>query len=85
MRIGYEVLYTILDEESAARVCRALKGCTVSFPASKIERRDIVDDYRHMRRNGLAKWAAVERLSTMYERSKSGIWAIVKEADEADR
>ncbi len=81
MRISYEVLYTLLDEATAQKVCRALKGFTVRFPTKKIEHKDIIGDYAHMRKGGLGAWQAVERLAVMYEKSPTQIWRIVRAAD----
>ena len=85
MRLSYEVLYTILSEEDADRVCRMLKGATVTFPKAQIEHRDICNSFRELVSMGVKEWEAIKRLSEIYQKDKSQIWRIVKDNGERDR
>ena len=80
-RLSHEVLYTILDEKDAARVCRALKGFTVTFSGPKITHEEIREDYRYMRERGVTMWQAVERLAAMYDYTPRHVWRIVRDVD----
>ena len=84
MRMSYEVLYTILDKKEADKVCRMLKGATITFPKVKIEHKDIRNDFNRFVDMGLSKWEAIEKLSNIYEKDKTQIWRIVKDNSAKD-
>lgn len=80
MRVNHEVLYTLLPEEEAKTVMRALKGCTLVIPRWKIEHMDIIDDYEAMARQNTPRSEIVKRLAVMHDRSKYTIREVLRNA-----
>ena len=77
--INQEVLYNILDEATADKVCRFLAGYRMSFKKSFIVQKDIISDYKKMILYS-SKKDIVKELAIRYELSQSSIYRII--ADE---
>jgi len=81
MRIDHQVFYTMLPEEMADKLCRALKGCSVTVPRWAVEHKDILDDYRHMRNIGVPRAEAIKKLAVMYDRSPRTVRRVIANAE----
>ncbi len=76
--VGSECLHAVLDEETAAKVCRYLKGCRVSFSKHSIEHKEIYQAYIEMVQSGAKNSVAIKSLAAQFEKSERQIYRIVK-------
>ena len=76
--VNHEFLCAVLDEETADKVCRYLKGCRVSFNKHDIEHKEIYQAYKHQSGQGAKNSVIVKALSAQFEKSERQIWRIIK-------
>ena len=76
--VGSECLRAVLDEETAEKVCRYLKGCRVTFAEHSIEHKEIYQAYLAMVQSGAKNSAAIKSLAAQFEKSERQIYRIVK-------
>ena len=69
-------LLNIIDEETAKKVWRHLRGVRIYFPKCKSVHNEIRELYKNMK---VEKADAVKRLASLYEMSESQIRRIVRE------
>ena len=76
--VGSECLRAVLDDETAEKVCRYLKGCRVSFGKHSIEHKEIYQAYIETVQSGTKNSAAIKSLAARFEKSERQIYRIVK-------
>ncbi len=81
-KLPFESLRLVLDEKSYQKVIKFCAGYVVSFPKGKILPRLIKDSYKKMRRVGMSKASAVQKLSEEFNKSKNRIYEIIKKIED---
>ena len=76
--IGYEAIYTILDEKAARELASCLSGHRVLFPRTIIEKDNIVRDFKDMIGSGRTKRDSVVALSQKYSLSIGEIYRKIR-------
>jgi len=83
--IDQEHLYTILDKETADRVCRFLAGYRVVFKRTKIEHKEIYSRYKNMKKMNYKNCKIIEILAEDFSKSKTQIYRIIKKCKKKSK
>ena len=80
-RLPFESLKLVLDDENYAKVVKFCAGYVISFPKGKILPELIKESYKKMRKVGMSKPAAVQKLADEFGKSKRRIYQLIEEID----
>ena len=81
-RLPFESLKLVLDDDNYKKVVKFCAGYVVSFPKGKILPQLIKDSYKKMRKVGMSKPTAVQKLSEEFGKSKRRIYQLLKELQD---
>jgi len=76
--VNQDLIYGVLDEQTADNLCRYLAGCRVSFSKHEIEHKDIYRNYLDLMRVGCVNSEAIRSLAMQFDKSESQIRRIIK-------
>ena len=75
--VGHDIITAVLDEESADRLCRYLKGCRVSFGKHDIEHKEMHGTYKQMMMNNIKRSEIVKAIASRYSISERQVRRLV--------
>jgi len=76
--IPHDIIFDILPEDQALKLCRALQGCRVYIPKGMVEIREVHQDYATMIKQGFDHAKAIERVMVLNEMSEEKVRRLLK-------